>query len=185
MAASTAPFYLISAFGASPFAGNPAAVVFIDTQSYPSETYAKIAITLNQPMTAFVSSINLPSEDSGVIVRSVRFFVPSGKEIPICGHATLATGKALFGMPEISQSNVHTILLKNSYGHTLKISKLEGGFFQIQLPSTTPGTLSDAEKARLKASVDKAFGRDVAVVDIKNGGDTYKNCKCRNKSSYF
>ncbi|KAF4611488.1 hypothetical protein D9613_004135 [Agrocybe pediades] len=173
MAATSVPFYLLTAFTSSPFAGNPAAVVIVDTEAYPSETYAKISATLSQPMTAFVSPSNLPSEEAGTIVRSVRYIVPTGYEIPICGHATLAVGKALFDMPDIAQSNVDTILLKNKFGHTLKISKLDGGFYQIRLPSTIPGTIADAEKARLKALVDKAFGRDVAVVDIKTGGETY------------
>ncbi|KAF9556403.1 Diaminopimelate epimerase-like protein [Agrocybe pediades] len=155
MAATSVPFYLLTAFTSSPFAGNPAAVVIVDTEAYPSETYAKISATLSQPMTAFVSPSNLPSEEAGTIVRSVRYIVSTGYEIPICGHATLAVGKALFDMPDIAQSN------------------LDGGFYQIRLPSTIPGTIADAEKARLKALVDKAFGRDVAVVDIKTGGETY------------
>lgn len=177
MSSLTVPYYLLTAFSTSPFGGNPAAVVFLDPYSLSLEKQGKIAQNLNQPVITFVSPMSLPSDDDEIEVRNIRFFAPVGKEIPICGHATLAAGKAIFGMPEIVARGVHTILFNTPSGEALIAAKLDDGFVQIRLPATIPGSVSVEEKAKLKPFVDKAFGRDVTIKDIKNGGKVYPDCK--------
>jgi PhzF family phenazine biosynthesis protein len=174
MSTTTAPFYLITAFSTSPFSGNPAAIVFLDTL-LPVDWLGKIAQNFNQPITTFVSTTSLPSDDDKIEVRNIRFFVPNGQEIPICGHGTLAAGKAIFGMPEIVARGVHTIHFKRPRGSTLKAVKLDDGFIELRIPATVPGSVSDEDKARLKTFVDKAFGRDVVIKDIRNGGSAYES----------
>ncbi|KAF8913249.1 hypothetical protein CPB84DRAFT_532790 [Gymnopilus junonius] len=173
MSPVTAPYYLVTAFSTSPFGGNPAALVFLEPSSIPFEELGKIAQNLNQPVITFVSPASLPSDDDKIEVRNIRFSAPVGKEIPICGHGTLAAGQVMFGMPEIVARGVHTIMFKTSRGETLTAVKLDDGFVQIRLPAAIPGSVSDEDKAKLKPFIDKAFGRDVAIQDIKNGGKIY------------
>jgi len=175
MPSKKAPFYIIAAFTSSPFGGNPAAVVFLDPEPSLQTLDSKIARNFNQPVTTFVSKTSLPSDDDKIEVREARFFVFNGKELPICGHGTLAAGKALFGMPEIAERGVDTIHFKTPRGDTLKAVKLDGGFIELQIPAAVPGSVSNEEKAKLKTFVDRAFGREVAIKDIKNGGSTYQS----------
>jgi predicted PhzF superfamily epimerase YddE/YHI9 len=115
-----------------------------------------------------------------VVKYLARFYVSNGKEVPICGHGTLAASKLVFSMPATQAANVHTIQYTTGEltgGATLIATKWEDEFIQIDLPSTVPGHVSDEEKARLKTHVDKAFGRDVKINDIKTGGKVYAPCR--------
>lgn len=173
------PFHLITAFSSSPFGGNPAAVVLLDTNSSP-DLLSKISQNLNQPIITFISPDPAPSTDPQVLKYLVRYYVGIGKEIPICGHGTLAASKLVFSLPATQAANVHTVQYTTSElsnGATLIAKKLDDGFIQIDLPSTVPGHVSDEEKVRLKTHVDKAFGRDVKINDIKTGGKVYAPCR--------
>ncbi|MHC2569813.1 PhzF family phenazine biosynthesis isomerase [Rhizobium leguminosarum] len=76
--------YQVDAFTTQPFKGNPAGVVPDATGLGPADMQA-IARELNLSETAFV----FPSEGHDHDLR-VRFFTPRA-EVPICGHATIAT----------------------------------------------------------------------------------------------
>ena len=175
---SKAPFSLVAAFANDPSAGNPAAIVFLDT-SLALEELGKIARNLNQPMLVVVSPHSVPSEhDPKVECRSLRFILPKGDyEVPICGHGTLAAAKAVFDLPELAASGKEIIHFKNSYGNTLEATKTKDGWIEIAIPSAVPGEIDVDEKRRLKAFVDRAFGRDVKVNDIKTGGSIYPDCR--------
>ncbi len=73
--------FKVDAFTSQPFKGNPAAVV-LDCPELDRETMLAIAGELNLSETAFAWP-----EKHGF---RVRFFTP-GDEIPLCGHATVAT----------------------------------------------------------------------------------------------
>lgn len=172
------PFHLVAAFTSSPYGGNPAAVVFLDVSS-PKDLLGKISQNLNQPIITFISPDPVPSTDPQVLKYLARFYVSNGKEVPICGHGTLAASELIFSMPT-TQAAIHTIQYTTGEltgGATLIATKWEDGFIQIDLPSTVPGHVSDEEKARLKTHVDKAFGRDVKINDIKTGGKVYEQCR--------
>ena len=77
--------YQVDAFTQECFRGNPAGVV--PRADGLTETEMKlIARELNNSETAFV--FNEATADYDV---HVRFFTPSGIEVPVCGHATIAT----------------------------------------------------------------------------------------------
>jgi len=175
---SKAPFSFVAAFANDPFAGNPAAIVFLDT-SLPLEELGKIARNLNQPILVVVSPDSLPSEhDLKVECRSLRFLLSKDdREVPICGHGTLAAAKAVFDLPELAASGKEIIHFKTLYGHTLEATKTKDGWIEIAIPSTVPGEIDANERKRLKAFVDRAFGRDVKVNDIKTGGSLYPDCR--------
>src|SRR5215467_5800767 len=75
------PIFQVDAFATRRFAGNPAAVMLMD--SFPAdETLQAIAAENNLAETAFLVS-------DGVNYR-LRWFTPT-VEVPLCGHATLAS----------------------------------------------------------------------------------------------
>lgn len=76
--------YQVDAFTTQPFRGNPAGVV-LNAEGLTEPQMLEIARELNNSETAFVFSS--PSPDYDV---HVRFFTPA-REVPICGHATVAT----------------------------------------------------------------------------------------------
>ena len=79
-------FHQIDAFTDRPFRGNPAVVYRLDAW-LEDELMQRIAAEHNQAETAFTVR-----EGSG---WRIRWFTPAC-EVPLCGHATLATAHALF-----------------------------------------------------------------------------------------
>ena len=77
-------YYIVDAFTDQPFGGNPAGVVLLDGNKFPSETLMlQIAAELRYSETAFVRR---DSEKE----FSVRYFTPKA-EVELCGHATIAS----------------------------------------------------------------------------------------------
>lgn len=75
-------FYVVNAFTASPFKGNPAGVV-LNADMLDEDTMQHIARELKCSETAFV----MESERADI---RLRYFSPK-KEVELCGHATIAT----------------------------------------------------------------------------------------------
>lgn len=78
----------IDAFAEKPFSGNPAAVCLLD-RAVDSQWMQALAAELNLSETAFVA----PASDPGHF--HLRWFTPT-VEVDLCGHATLASAKALW-----------------------------------------------------------------------------------------
>ncbi len=81
------PLYQIDAFASSVFRGNPASVMPLE-EWLKDSTLQAIAAENNQAETAFFR----PGEDDDVF--ELRWFTPT-VEVPLCGHATLATAFVL------------------------------------------------------------------------------------------
>ena len=75
--------FQVDAFTREKYAGNPAGVV-PDAEGLGEEDMRRVARELNNSETAFVFSSRSPEYDV-----HVRFFTPT-REVPICGHATVA-----------------------------------------------------------------------------------------------
>ncbi|HOY16689.1 MAG TPA: PhzF family phenazine biosynthesis isomerase [Haliscomenobacter sp.] len=80
--------YFVDSFTSEPFKGNPAGVCLLEHDISP-EKMLNIAAEIGFSETAFVKKTNSDG------VYSIRYFSPK-KEIPLCGHATLAAAKILF-----------------------------------------------------------------------------------------
>ena len=91
-AGSDLTLFQVDAFTTTPFRGNPAAVCLSEAPP-PEATMRAIAAEMNLSETAFVSPIR-SAQTSGEDYY-LRWFTPL-VEVPLCGHATLATAKALF-----------------------------------------------------------------------------------------
>lgn len=86
-------FVQVDAFADRPFAGNPAAVIPLDTW-LPDETMQAIAMENNLSETAFT----IPA--TGDADYELRWFTPT-TEVALCGHATLASGHVLIERDEV------------------------------------------------------------------------------------
>src|SRR5574338_1093620 len=98
--------YFVDAFTNQKFKENPAAVCITDKEPDPA-TMQNIATEIGFSETAFIKKISAAS-------YSIRFFTPK-KEIPLCGHATLASSKIIFdstGLDQISFFNSENVELK-------------------------------------------------------------------------
>ncbi len=81
------PLVWVDAFTDTPFTGNPAAIVFLDTPA-DEAWMQRLAFELGLAETAYVVAQG-PGE------FGLRWFTPT-VEIPLCGHATLASAHALY-----------------------------------------------------------------------------------------
>lgn len=113
-ATASLPFYLVDAFvveeeeeeeeggdaggaaapSACPFApltGNPAAVVLIPPGTPAPLPHAALAAEFAQSETAFVQV----SDQAATTGHGLRWFTPTGVEVGMCGHATLAAAAGL------------------------------------------------------------------------------------------
>ena len=95
--------FVVDSFTDTPFKGNPAGVCIIDSQ-LNDERMLHIAQELNLSETAFLC----PLETGGAF--SIRYFSPK-VEIPLCGHATLASAKVIFSTQKLNE--VHFINIQN------------------------------------------------------------------------
>ena len=78
--------YQVDAFADEPFRGNPAGVMIVD-EHMSSERMQSIAMEMNLSETAFI----MPMDG----IFRIRYFSPT-KEVPLCGHATLASAHILY-----------------------------------------------------------------------------------------
>ena len=84
-------YYIVDAFTEQPFGGNPAGVVLLEGDAFPSEALMlQVAAELRYSETAFVRILS-PRE------YHVRYFTPKA-EVELCGHATIATFSLLHQM---------------------------------------------------------------------------------------
>jgi PhzF family phenazine biosynthesis protein len=111
--------YFVDAFTSEPFRGNPAAVCFPETL-LDETLMQQIATEIGFSETAFVHPI---SEHE----YSIRFFTPK-KEIPLCGHATLASARIIF-----DDSNTFQLCFINIGGIRLDVEK-DGDQIKMQFP---------------------------------------------------
>jgi PhzF family phenazine biosynthesis protein len=82
------PIAIVDAFTDRPFAGNPAAVCLLDVPA-PAEWMQRLAVEMNLSETVFLT----PTDDDADF--NIRWFTP-GREVNLCGHATLAAAHFLF-----------------------------------------------------------------------------------------
>src|SRR6185503_19818364 len=87
---------LVDSFTATPFTGNPAAVV-LDATALDERGMKTVAAELARPATAFLR----PAGPGGA--RPVRWFSPAGIELTLCGHGTVAAAHVLAARGEAPQ----------------------------------------------------------------------------------
>ena len=122
-----APVWQVDAFTNRPFAGNPAAVVWLDAEVEVDAGWMQhVATEMNLPMTAFVHP--RPDGDG----HGLRWFHSTGEEV-LCGHATLAAAHVLWDAGRIPAGPIRF----HTRSDVLTCQK-NGDRIDLDFPSTPP-----------------------------------------------
>lgn len=123
----------MNAFTNEPFSGNPAGVV-LDAKGLSEENMQAIARDMSLPETAFV----LPPTTKSADIQ-IRWFTPA-VEVPLCGHATIATFQALAeeGLHGMKHAGKYKFRLQTKSGILgINVEKSYSGIvteFQLPIP---------------------------------------------------
>ena len=133
--------FVVDAFTDAPFSGNPAGVCLLDAPK-DEAWMRRVAAEMKHAETAFVS----PRADGD---RDLRWFTPV-KEVPLCGHATLATAHVLWseGISKEATLRFHT---KSG----ILATKRDGARVEMDFP------VRPTSPAPAPASLERALGQRV------------------------
>ncbi|XP_052428794.1 phenazine biosynthesis-like domain-containing protein [Carassius gibelio] len=140
------PIFIVDAFTNVPFKGNPAAICLMENE-LRDDLYQSIAAEMNLSETAFITKGNSVDFSSGARF-GLRWFTPTN-EIPLCGHATLASAAVLFYM----KKNVNPVLVFETMRGELYVRQHEESLI-MDFPLNKPNPQDQHEiKDLLKAAV--------------------------------
>lgn len=114
--------FIVDAFASEPFKGNPAAVCLLEGSRSPAWMQS-VASEMNLSETAFVE--RLP-EGLGL-----RWFTPT-TEVPLCGHATLASAHALWEAGDVRGQE--PVMFRTRSG--VLVARRQGPRIEIDLPAS-------------------------------------------------
>lgn len=129
----TLPFFQVDAFTDKLFAGNPAGVVPLDAW-LPDATLQAIAMENNLPETAFF--VPTPHRDTDY---ELRWFTPT-TEVPLCGHATLASAHVLFNHLEFADP---ILKFQTREKGVLTVQQTSPGTYALNIPAADQTAISD------------------------------------------
>ena len=124
-------YSVVDAFSARPFKGNPAAVVLLDGE-LPDDVCQSVAGEFNLAETAFVR----PLPDGRF---ELRWFTPT-REVPLCGHATLAAAHALWQWSVAKTGE--PIQFETRHSGELVCTRCDDGKIAMNFPATRPVAVS-------------------------------------------
>lgn len=137
----TIPFVQIDAFASKAFEGNQACVMPLEAY-LPDEVLQKIAAENNVAETAFL----VPA---GPGAWELRWFTPA-VEVPLCGHATLASGHYLYNHTDYDGAEIR---FKTRLSGDLFVSRLDDGRLEMDFPAQT--ATDAADDAEISAALGK------------------------------
>lgn len=123
--APSIPLYQVDAFTDQPFSGNPAAVCLL-MEDLPDDVLQAIAAEMNLSETAFVGPADLDG------VRHLRWFTPT-VEVPLCGHATLASSHVL-----LREVGTEPPLRFETLSGLLTVWEEDDGWLRMDFPDDPP-----------------------------------------------
>ncbi|XP_075389778.1 phenazine biosynthesis-like domain-containing protein [Tenrec ecaudatus] len=157
------PIFIADAFTAKAFRGNPAAVCLLENK-LDEDMHQNIAREMNLSETAFIRKLNPTDDFKQSSCFGLRWFTPAS-EVPLCGHATLASAAVLFHRIK----NVNTTLTFTTLSGELKARRAEDGIIlDLPLYPAHPQDFREVEDL-----IKTAIG-DTLVQDICYSPDTRK-----------
>ncbi|GAA5854800.1 hypothetical protein JCM3766R1_003356 [Sporobolomyces carnicolor] len=150
-------FFTVDAFTQKPFAGNPAAVIVLpaspdfDQSASPASPEVddalrlKLAAEFNLSETAFATPISGGTDEEPKF--ELRWFTPT-EEIPLCGHATLATAQIIFSHHRPNAKSIH--FQSRTRGALVARKNSEDGSISLDFPASSLVTLSEGHRRREK-----------------------------------
>lgn len=118
------PLHQVDAFASRPFTGNPAAVMPLEAW-LDDELMQALALENNLSETAFFVPESEQAEDD----FHIRWFTPE-VEVPLCGHATLASAWVIFNKLGWTKERVRF----RSKSGSLGVRQLESGWLELDFP---------------------------------------------------
>ena len=122
----------VDAFTDRPFGGNPAAVCWLESEA-ETAWMQSVAREMNLSETAFVRRLSDGLE--------LRWFTPT-MEVDLCGHATLATAKALWSDGLVSSDQ----MLRFHTRSGVLTCQRKGEFIELDFPATPSAEITASEK---------------------------------------
>lgn len=160
------PLFTVDAFTSAPFSGNPAAVVFLEDDSAIGDRLKQsIAAEMKHSETAFVSKRNALDEFGKSSCFNLRWFTPQN-EVPLCGHATLATAAAIFA----EWGNASRELQFHTKSGVLQASREPNGTIVLDLPARSSVAVQEEDYRSL---LDAVIG-DTPVAEVRYSADEKK-----------
>ena len=126
------PYFVVDAFASRVFQGNPAGVCPLE-QWLPDPVLQAIAAENNLAETAFF----VPDGEA----YRLRWFTPT-REVPLCGHATIAAAFAIFARLRPDQEQISFLTLSGP----LTVRR-DGGWFELDLPRYAPAEVEQPPAA--------------------------------------
>ncbi|KAJ8250452.1 hypothetical protein COCON_G00223740 [Conger conger] len=157
------PVFLVDAFTNQPFKGNPAAVCLLQN-ILQDEVYQKIAAEMNLSETAFIVKLNSLDDFASGSRFALRWFTPTN-EVPLCGHATLASAAVLF----YQKKNLNAALVFETLSGELCV-RLHGDSIVMDFPLHKPVAQDPSE---VKNIVTATVG-GLSVQDLCYSAETKK-----------
>ncbi|NWS72841.1 PBLD protein, partial [Crotophaga sulcirostris] len=152
------PIFTVDAFTNRPFSGNPAAVCLLEND-LDENLHQKIATEMNLSETAFIRKLRPGDDFTKSSCFGLRWFTPAN-EVPLCGHATLASAAVLFHV----QKNTNSVLTFVTLSGELKARQV-GDHIVLDLPLYS---------AHPQVSQNFAAVGDLVVQDLRYSPDTKK-----------
>ncbi|XP_070610046.1 phenazine biosynthesis-like domain-containing protein isoform X1 [Erythrolamprus reginae] len=158
--------FIIDAFTNQPFRGNPAAVCLLEDE-LEEGCHQKIAAEMNLSETAFIRKLHPTDDFTKSSCFGLRWFTPTN-EVPLCGHATLASAAVLF-----RKKNMNPTLTFKTLSGELK-ARQAGDEIILDLPLyvTYPQDFQEVEEL-VKAAVG-----DRNIQEVRYSPDTKKLLIC-------
>nr|XP_058955768.1 phenazine biosynthesis-like domain-containing protein isoform X2 [Pocillopora verrucosa] len=154
---ASCPIFVVDAFTDKPFGGNPAAVCLVGSRELSDNTMQRIANEMNLSDTAFILQKTEQDTYSKGSCFGLRWFTPAC-EVPLCGHATLASAAVLFD--SIGNANAE-VTFETLSGKLM--ARQEGSLICLNFPlnSCEPLPKEEAMKRLIKAVVGDLRVKDV------------------------
>ena len=157
-------WYLIDAFVGKQALGNPAVVVLHD-EDICSSTMSALAQEYAQPATTFLRRVSAN-------LYETRWWSPYKKEIPICGHGSMAAAHLLFNILSINDKSI----VLTAPGGEVVIHKGDKPTIELEARHPQPMQLPD----NLVHGVNKpivASYKDANYVAVLENAEAVRSCK--------
>jgi len=143
--------FLVDAFASKPFTGNPACVLEPFDQWPETAWMQTLAMENNQAETAYLLRTDDPAR------FGLRWFTPT-LEIPLCGHATLASAHVLLNELGV----MAPILTFDTLSGPLTVRTLKDGQLELNFPANHPVQIATP------AGLAEALGAEVVETWVGN-----------------
>jgi predicted PhzF superfamily epimerase YddE/YHI9 len=156
------PIHVIDAFASARFAGNPAAVVLFDR--YPDDSLLQsIAAENNLAETAYP----VPLGDGR---WELRWFTPT-VEVPLCGHATLASAHVLFESGLADQKVIEFVTRKSG---SLFVRR-DGAELSMDFPANPGEAVDEDLRGLFGEQPDAVLKTSRLVMAVLDSADAVRN----------